>query len=340
MVCPVVGLRYHTQTAYKSLFALPTGHEEVAFPAVTLCPLSPGGVPALQQNYWKFRTFPSSDVDPAQPQVLTKAYLYRGAVVNCLQYNWDLTTYDSAASTQSAMVIRFGMDLTGTTDPFMMTGAIGVLHPQTQEPVFEDAPMFYAPLGQTTQVSVLNYYVRNTKREPTNNYFVAVPSTVSNHQVTGAQTNISQVILAYNQFGYYVESEYHVYRVWDWIGEVGGAAALLYFLQHGILWMTIGCARRTCYRQQRKARKAEESEHDAKRAPQLEVEEYSSNAAAAPTTATSQHARRKRPRKAGASDPNKEVEMDDTATPSRAPKPATGDRVIIDMADTLGDSSH
>lgn len=321
---------------------MPTGHEDIAFPAVTLCPMSPAGVPALQQNYWKFRTFPGTDVQPANPTVLTKAYLYRGAVINCLQYNWDLTTFDSASSVQSAMVIRFGMDLTGSTDPFMMTGAVGILHVQGKEPEFQDPPMFYAPLGQTTQVSILNYYVRNTKREPVNNYYVAVPAAVSNHQLSGAPSNISQVILAYNQFGYYIESEYNVYRAWDWIGEVGGAAALLYFLQHGILWMTIGCARRTCYRQQRKNRKAEEAEELSKKNPVdtgLEEAADTDTTPAASTTAA-QPRRRKPRRNRNNGGNNNEIEMDDHTSRPVARSPDSGDRVVIDMQDTLGDSSH
>jgi len=363
-----VGLRYHTQTDFKALFAVPIAGETVQFPAITLCPMSPGGVPGLQSEYWAYRTFPSTDVPPSQPVVLTKSYLYRGAVVSCLQHNWDMTNFDVATSTQSAMVIRFSMNLSAMTDPYMMTGAIGILHSQGVEPVFEDAPMFYSPLGQTTQVSILNYYVRNTKREPVNQYFVAVPAIISNH-ITGSTSNVSQVILAYNQFGYYIESEYNVYRSWNWIGEVGGAAALLFFLQHGILWAAIGCARRTCFRVQRKARKAEEAQEEEKTTTnpdgngEDEHVDPATNTAADSTSAaphTGEHqrthskprrARRNRhPQQQSDIGPMGEVEMAEvpsqtsTTSPSsrkpRSPKTESGDRVVIDMADTLGESSH
>jgi hypothetical protein len=356
------------------LFVSPERDETIQFPAVTICPLSPSGLPILQNEFWMIRTFPDTDVAPAQPLVQTKYYEYRGASVPCLQYNFDSSNYNTATSSRSAMVIRFNQDLTGVTDPFLMTGAVGILHDQAADPEFQDPPMFYAPLGQTTQVSILNYYVRNTKREPTNQYFVAIPAIVSNH-VSGSSQNTSQVILAYNQWGYYLQSQYHVYTAWDWIGEVGGAAALLFFLQHGILWVSIGCARRTCFRKQRKVRKdaelaaeiqkAENEENDAASSAAVQAalaEDAATNAAIAAAHAsdasstTSRRNRRRRNQTQGEEEEERDdggdgknnVEMT-TASSSAShsskprnnkPKPSSSsDRLVIDMH-ALDESSH
>jgi len=339
------GLRYHTEKDYKSLFAGQTGDEEVTFPAITICPLT-SAAPALQQNYYMARTFPSTDVPPTEPTVISKSLLYRGDVVNCLQYNSDMANFNSASSPQSGLVIRFGQNVTNA-NPFTMTGAVGILHDQNQEPVFQDPPMFYAPLGQTTQVSVLNYYVRNTKRELTDHFYVAVPALTSTH-VSGANADIAQVIIAYNQFGYYIQSQYHVYTTWMWIGEVGGAAALIYFLQHGLLWVMIGCARRTCFRKERRIRK------DAELASEIQKEEQDSNeaavqaalaedAAANNTTTKPRRKRRQQPVN------GTEAEMEEYATSSAPTKPKSPknnrskrqespDRVVIDM-DSLAEDS-
>lgn len=319
----------------------------MTFPAITVCPLT-SDAPALQSVYWMARTFPSADVPPSNPMVQMKTLLYRGAVVTCLQYNWDLTSFNSASSPQSGLVIRFGQNVTGV-NPFTMTGAVGILHDQNQEPVFEDPPMFYAPLGQTTQVSVLNYYVRNTKRVLTDHFYVAVPALTSIH-VSGSNTDTAQVIIAYNQFGYYIQSQYHVYTTWMWIGEVGGAAALIYFLQHGLLWVTIGCARRTCFRKERRIRKDAEMASDIQKQEQ-DANEAAVQAAIAEDAAANTTTNPKRKRRKQNANGTAEAEMDEYATAAsssastkpRSPKnrnknASSGDRVIIDM-DSLADDS-
>jgi hypothetical protein len=244
-----------------------------------------------------------------------------------LQYNWNPAAVEKAMSQKDALVIRFGQNLEGFTDPYMMTGAIGIVHLQGDEPSFTDPPMFYAPLGQTTQVSLLNYYVRNTKREITNQYFVAVPAIISDNTAGNpTTTNISQVILAYNQYGYYLQSQFQVYTVWMWIGEVGGAAALMYLLQHAIVWAAVGCARRTCFRKQRAARKAAEAAAEAEAAESVEMSSEPAYPVAsvqdtsAPSDSPSRGARKNR----GAS------ENSDGST-RRPRKPKNNDRVVIDM---------
>lgn len=291
---------------------------------------------------------------PRTPGATTTSLLYRGEVITCLQYNVDTSNFDSATSVQSALVIRFSQNLTGI-DPYTMTGAVGILHGQGEVPVFEDSPMFYAPLGQTTQVSVLNYYSRNTKRELTGQFYVAVPALVSSH-VNSATPDVGQVIIAYNQFGYFIRSQYHVYTTWMWIGEVGGAAALIYFLQHGLVWMSVGCARRTCLKKERKIRK------DAELAEELQKQENdtaSADAAAQAaiyadaTNQTTQQQASKRRRPKRTASPTNEEEMDEVviaapSSPTRKPKakktrtqsPQNPDeRLVIDM-DSLAESSE
>ena len=314
------------------MFYLPVGHEPIPFPAVTICPLTPAGLPVLNENYYKYRVFPNTDTDPAVTTPNPKPIVYRGATVTCLQYNNDLTQQEVASSESNALVIRFGQDLSSSSDPFMMTGAVGIVHVPGEDPSFTDPPMFYAPLGQTTQVSILNYYVRNTKRDLTDNYFVAVPALISDNNV--GQTNISQIIIAYNQFGYYVQSQFQVYTGWMWVGEVGGAAALLYLLQHAILWMAIGCARRTCFRKQRAARKAAESQEQSDAVEMdTQTSEPAYPVAAIPAAASPSDSPKRRAKK------TRSPTDDDDGLSRKPRKPKNNDRVIIDM-DSMDESSQ
>lgn len=203
-----------------------------------------------------YSTFNASD-----ETVGTIQLRYRGATVTCLQFNNQVEAIKAFGPTYG-IVIRFSQDTSSISNtfnqvqPYPLTGAIGILHVPQTTPSLDDAALFYAPLGQTVEVSVWNYHRRNFAGYDVSTFFQAIPSLVSNH----AYNDTAQVILAYNQFGYYIQQPFHVYRAWDWIGEVGGAAALLYLLQHGIVWAAIGCARRTCYREAHRARKREEAE--------------------------------------------------------------------------------
>lgn len=258
-------------------------------------------------------------------------------MVNCIQFNNDADMFEEARGTHYGLIIRFSQDISAVTNtwsqvgPYPLTGAIGILHVRQTTPVINDTFTFYAPLGQTAEVSVWNYYRRTFKGPDVEQFYKAVPSLVSNH----AYDNTSQIVLAYNQYGAYVLQPFYVYRAWNWIGEVGGAAALLFFLQHGLLWASIGCARRTCYRDAHRERKRREVEdarlREAARNDAVAEVAAQQAVAEAPAPAPTPVTGARKNRRAQAD--NNSVEM----KPQRQPR-ADG-RVAIDM-DSLAEDSE
>lgn len=323
-------------------------------------------MPALTNGHLLWGQFPN-DFSESITAKTTMFLRYRDSVVFCLQFNNDPTMFEEARGPHYGMVIRFTQDIESFTDTFemdglyMMPGAIGILHPRGTTPTLDDSAIFYAPLGETTQVSVWNYITLNFAGNYVSQSYTAVPAAVSNHKFP----NTSQIVLAYNQYGRYYQKPYHVYTTWSWIGEVGGAAALLYFLQHGILWASIGCARRTCFRKQRAARKDAESDEekastsaaDAKIAAQAAEEEADSAAVSAASAsaaaASTTRPKRRKNRTPANNDANNdryndannvdEVEMaEHPVSPKKTRKHQTVDsqgRVVIDM-DSLAEDSE
>lgn len=349
----LLGLRYHTQWDYKTLYYAKDidNHSYIAFPAVTICPLA-ANVPGLTDPrlFWgQFSDY--STFNDSITEVYTTTLQYRGATVNCIQFNNQPDILEEARGPQYGLVIRFSqavdtvINTWNQNSPYPLTGAIGILHVRQTTPVLSDAAVFYAPLGQTVEVSVWNYYRRNFAGFDESQFFQAIPSLVSNH----GYANTSQIVLAYNQYGFYIQQPYHVYRAWDWIGEVGGAAALLFFLQHGIVWATIGCARRTCYREAHRARKRDELE-DARIRAAARTQLVANDAAAAEaavaaengTAAASPQRKPRRPRNQPKQN-DTDIEMAEADKPQFATRVTRNvrpdGRVVIDM-DSLAEDSE
>lgn len=346
-----LGLRYHTEWGYRTTFndKIVSKDTYIDFPAVTICPLT-SDLPALTNPRLLWGNF-TNGFSESVTEKYTTTLVYRGRTLTCTQLNNQPGVFEEARGPHYALIIRASQDPDASaastswnqSSPYPLTGILGVVHVHGQEPELDNGAIFYAPLGESVQVSVSKYIQLNYGGRELRSYFQAIPSPVSNFGFP----NTSQMILSYNQYGIYYVKPYHVYRAWDWIGEVGGAAALLYFLQHAILWASIGCARRTCYREAHRERKRAELEEREARA-QLAAARSAEAAAAAEVaaappapsnTAASSASPTRKKRKPRAQQSDTDIEMGKAPITRTQPAPRTDGRVAIDM-DSLAEDSE
>jgi len=111
-------------------------------------------------------------------------------------------------------------------------GLFVMLHPQGEDPQIELSTSFVAGLGDLTQVWIEKEQV--TQINGTS--FVMFQATAGNvpKQGSGFENNVLEILIAYTQQGYTQTNEFYAYSKDNWIGEVGGFAALMLFL-HGTL---------------------------------------------------------------------------------------------------------
>jgi len=220
---------YHHLPARQSNFKV---LKPVNFPAVTACPLEPYNV--VPTDCIKETALSPYPTGFCLDYVYQRAHVFEGFNYTCHTFNDPNPSQGQpmqSNSIQDLLELRLFINasLIPAGEP---QGLFVMLHPQGEDPQIELSTSFVAGLGDLTQVWIEKEQV--TQINGTS--FVMFQATAGNvpKQGSGFENNVLEILIAYTQQGYTQTNEFYAYSKDNWIGEVGGFAALMLFL-HGTL---------------------------------------------------------------------------------------------------------
>jgi hypothetical protein len=216
---------YHHLPATQSNF-MPMA--QVPYPAVTFCPES---LPLLHNSCIIERS--GITVGKCDSTMTIIHHVVEGINQTCFKYN-SLGTVMSTGD-HDELAVKISLDTSkgwGTIEPIV--GALLFIHDPNVVPELQQESTFMVDAGHVTTVFLsANYltYMNGTKEVD----WIATHSAASVADPTMNTTfDVDFMIIA---AGVNNVTQYYVYTVDQWIGEVGGFASLMLFLHRTVLWI-------------------------------------------------------------------------------------------------------
>lgn len=119
-------------------------------------------------------------------------------------------------------------------------GVIVLLHDQGVPPEISEGSSMLVDTGELTEFWLSKTVDTEIDGTVEVSWTAEVTAVTLNPNVVGVNTSmIVDMDFAFTEVGYYNEQQYYAYTVDNWIGEVGGLAALLLFLHRAFLFLVM-----------------------------------------------------------------------------------------------------
>lgn len=237
--CDCVGFRgknaYHHETAEQIDFK---ARNQIAFPAVTICPL-----------HYQTKISPISCVkQTALEDVRTKddcksPIYYRNVTVRGIEYRCITANdpkgifvkpYPVLQSESLSDQIKIVVTIDTTSLPFdSPIGALVMIHSNLTNPILSQGSSFEADVGRRN-LALMKKYTHQFLNGSSSDTFTISSSSVT---LPSLSNNRVEVIVTYTDQGIYEAREYYVYTIYNWFGEVGGFACLMWLLQLAVVFI-------------------------------------------------------------------------------------------------------
>jgi len=221
--------------AYNHLPATQTDfitQSSVNFPAVTVCPL---------EKYTPLTPIEclheSNGVEDANcsAYIHPDTYTFEGNLLNCFTFNDPSDSskvINCGASTDELAVVNI-INGTGAHEE---VGAFVMIHDQGTTDTLNDYNGFVVDAGKLTEFWLQKYTITHIDGSTQNKWYAKMTSATLRYPSQNPNNTLSALVIdmdfSFTSVGVYQSMEYYVYTRNNWIGEVGGLAALLLFL-HG-----------------------------------------------------------------------------------------------------------
>jgi len=214
--------------------------EQVAFPAVTICPLVPTHLKAL---LCVKETALVAEAD-CLSTVYEKQFVIEGLTHNCLTFNdpQDGSKPLMSDTTNDELAVRVFINSSDVT-PDEAIGALCLLHVQGRDPVLSQEGSFVSDIGKLTEVWLRLDVLEDQAGNHLDSWYTASHSAVTYKEVNpGDSLSVMDIDFQFAKQGAYDNIQFTVYTPDNWIGEVGGFTCLLWFLHWAVVNIIVGIA--------------------------------------------------------------------------------------------------
>jgi len=163
--------------------------------------------------------------------VHTDTVQFEGRNMSCFTFNDPSSSSSNivyANSTNEELAISVIINATNAVE---VIGGLVILHEQGVAPALSTGNSFLADVGELKEV-YLSKYIEELIDDSTVIYWTGTASSASLKEAGSISSIVISIDFIFDTLGVYNVEEYYTYEVDNWIGEVGGLAALLLFL-HG-----------------------------------------------------------------------------------------------------------
>jgi len=217
------------------------------FPAVTVCPDYVSGnsypiITAISCTFWQNKSILSNCPLPTS----TVAVMIEGNLVStCISFNNAYSSGSSVVAAQNPgtlLSISVSIDQTNIP-PGDSAAVIAIFSPQGPPPsAIGFSNSIVADIGKETLV--MARYIQNSQNQYTGTtgaitYSYQVSAFGGSVKSSIASNSISTMDIVFPDFLMYSQSTTDITIQLDWIAQVGGLAALLYFFHIGIFWVVL-----------------------------------------------------------------------------------------------------
>jgi len=204
----------------------------MTLPVLTVCPMFVQSV--LSPLECVFEDGPTVVAD-CLSQVVTVQVTIENIQLNCLQYN-NIAAPFVATSSASELGSKTYVDssLVPVGEPI---GLYAMVHTQSVAPVFGWNNVFIGNPGDVHLVLLQNtthIHADGSTQEVNFAISVSHAGTALNDTTS---TKTVDVDVIYPQMVAYYDTEVPIYVQHSWVGEIGGLAALLFFLHNAVMWL-------------------------------------------------------------------------------------------------------
>jgi len=202
--------------------------DTIAFPAVTVCPVWPAQIKALECQKEVIFAVVSTCLNTAY----FRNFTIEGYTHSCLTFNdpIDSTQILTSSGSDHEFAIQVFVNPADII-PGEPVGALVMVHSQGVEPEVEADQSFMANVGEVTEAWLELYETTliDGSRGPDDHKTVTSASN-RKENITGETASIVDIDFIYVEQIVYQNKQYYTYVPDNWIGEVGGLACLLWFL--------------------------------------------------------------------------------------------------------------
>jgi len=216
---------YHHLPAEQTNFQ---SSNQVNYPAITICPLEPFTPIISFECVHETRGIVDFNCSSF---VHTDAVQFEGRNMSCFTFNDPSSSSSNivyANSTNEELAISVIINATNAVE---VIGGLVILHEQGVAPALSTGNSFLADVGELKEV-YLSKYIEELIDDSTVIYWTGTASSASLKEAGSISSIVISIDFIFDTLGVYNVEEYYTYEVDNWIGEVGGLAALLLFL-HG-----------------------------------------------------------------------------------------------------------
>jgi len=211
----------------------------VNYPAVTICPAYPFAPPLILLECL-IETGLQENGDCSNT-LYARNYALEAVNYFCLTVNDPLNGQTIAASTSIDDELEIEVFLNSSTiPPGEPLGILVMLHDQGTSPYITSENAFLADVGHFTDAWLrkdVYYYLNNSK--PTTTWSCTHSQVTVKPVDATTSTGFVELNLVMERNGEYSNTQYYVYTVDNWFGEVGGFCALLLFLHASFNWLVM-----------------------------------------------------------------------------------------------------
>jgi len=206
----------------------------MALPALTVCPMFPQSVINATECVFEQG---ATVVSNCLSQVIHFSMVIEGTTLACLQYNNVPASPFLATSSSSELGTRTLVDFSRVPlgEPL---GVYVIVHQQGVAPPFTWNNVFIGDPGDVTLALLQNTTLVYANGSSVVNFGVSISKAATAANDT-ASLNTVDIDVIYPQMIAFTNSQVPIYIQHEWIGEVGGLAALLYFLHQTIMWIVL-----------------------------------------------------------------------------------------------------
>lgn len=206
----------------------------MALPVLTVCPMFAESALTPTECVFEQGT---TVVANCLAQVARANVSVEGVMLSCLQYNSLRGSPFVATSSASELGTRTLVDFTRVPvgEPL---GVYAMVHAQEVSPPFTWSNVFIGDPGDVTLVLLQNTTTVYVNGSSAVSFGVAISKAATAANDTASQHTVD-IDLIYPQMVAFFEKEVPIYVQHVWIAEVGGLAALLFFLHQTIMWFIL-----------------------------------------------------------------------------------------------------
>jgi len=230
---------HHTLKTLQSTFV---EQSSVLYPAFAICPLE--NVPIVAVECLK----ETNQVEGASclNLVTTIVVTWEGLTLSCLDFNnpGSVSQIESSSSIADELVMGVYENSSFVKDDI---GALLIIHAQGETPEVEHDSSFLIDVGKVTEIwltkEIYTYVDGSTEVE-----WTAVSSSATAKLAPSLLSSTLDIDAVLIYQGYFDVREYYVYTRNNWIGEVGGFAALMLFLHGAFTYLVMLVVSRFAYK--------------------------------------------------------------------------------------------